>query len=131
MEIKFGLKDFNKNAIMKSYGLKTKSGGLQLKTGLKQQITHKIGDNTDLFVSYTFFRRMAKYVPKDTGTLMSTTTIKEGSVTYEVPYAHKQYTTNKGKGIRGSYWDRKVRTNEMKQIANEVENYMKALKNKK
>ena len=49
---------------------------------------------------------------------MTTVTVKPDSVTYEMPYAHKQYTTNKGKGIRGKYWDRKMVANELAQLSN-------------
>lgn len=114
MEIKFELKDFNKNGILKSYGL--------------QKANYSINNNTHFYLSYTCFRRMQKYVPFDTGALSTTVTVKPGSVTYEQPYAHKQYTTNKGKGIRGKYWDKKMVANEKNQVAKEVENYAKKMK---
>ena len=82
----------------------------------------------ELFLANDCFRRMSKYVPKDTGALMTTVTIRPGSITYEQPYAHKQYTTNKGKGIRGKYWDKKMIANEREVLTREVENYVKTLK---
>lgn len=109
MEIKYTLKDFNKNKIIDKYGMQD-------------------GGKAELFLANTCFRRMAKYVPKDTGALMTTVTIKAGSVTYEQPYAHKQYTSNKGKGLRGKYWDKRMKNNEKNIIAKEVENYVKSLK---
>jgi hypothetical protein len=109
MKISYTLKDFNKKKIIDKYGMQENG-------------------NTQLFLANTCFRRMQKYVPFDTGALSTTVTVKPGSVTYEMPYAHKQYTTNKGKGIRGKYWDKKMVANEKGQVAKEVENYAKKLK---
>ena len=109
LSISYTLKDFDKNKIVDKYGMQEK------------------GD-TQLFLANTCFRRMQKYVPFETGALSTTATIKPGSVTYEQPYAHKQYTTNKGKGIRGKYWDRKMIANEKELVAQEVEAYAKKMK---
>lgn len=109
MKISYTLKDFDKKKIIDKYGMQENG-------------------NTQLFLANTCFRRMQKYVPFETGALSTTVTVKPGSVTYEQPYAHKQYTTNKGKGIRGKYWDRKMVANEKGQVAKEVENYAKKLK---
>lgn len=109
MEISYSLKDFNGKKIIDKFGMQE-------------------GGKTELFLANDCFRRMQKYVPFDTGALSTTATIKAGSVTYEVPYAHKQYTTNKGKGIRGKYWDKKMIANERDVLTREVENYAKRLK---
>lgn len=109
MEISYSLKDFNGKKIIDKFGMQE-------------------GGKTELFLANSCFRRMQKYVPFDTGALSTTATIKAGSVTYEVPYAHKQYTTNKGKGIRGKYWDKKMIANERDVLTREVENYAKRLK---
>lgn len=110
--IKYTLEDFNKNKIIDKFGMQD-------------------GGNADLFLANTCFRRMQKYVPFDTGALSTTATVRAGSVTYEMPYAHKQYTTNKGKGIRGKYWDKKMVNNERNIVAKEVEDYIKKLKGSK
>ena len=107
--LKYELKDFNGKEIVNKFEM--------------QQ-----GGKTQLFLANTCFRRMQKYVPFETGALSTTATIKPGSVTYEQPYAHKQYTTNKGKGIRGKYWDRKMVNNEKDLVAQEVEAYAKKMK---
>lgn len=112
LSIKYTLEDFNKNKIIDKFGMQD-------------------GGNADLFLANTCFRRMQKYVPFDTGALSTTATVRAGSVTYEMPYAHKQYTTNKGKGRRGKYWDRKMVNNERNLVAKEVENYVKKLKGSK
>lgn len=109
MEISYSLKDFDGKKIIDKFGMQE-------------------GGKTELFLANDCFRRMQKYVPFDTGALSTTATIKAGSVTYEVPYAHKQYTTNKGKGIRGKYWDKKMIANERDVLTREVENYAKRLK---
>lgn len=109
MEIKYELKDFDGKKIIDKFGMQ-KNG------------------NTQLFLANTCFRRMQKYVPFDTGTLSTTATVRPGSVTYEMNYAHRQYTKNKGKGIRGKYWDKKMVANEKNQVSKEVENYAKKMK---
>ena len=109
MEITYTLKDFNSKKIIDKFGMQE-------------------GGKTELFLANDCFRRMQKYVPFDTGALSTTATVRPGSVTYEVPYAHKQYTTNKGKGIRGKYWDKKMIANERDVLTREVENYAKRLK---
>lgn len=109
MKISYTLKDFDKGKIVNKYGMQK-------------------GGNAELFLADTCFRRMAKYVPRDTGALMSTATVKPGKVTYEQPYARRQFYTNKGKGIRGKRWDLAVENNEKHLIAKEVEMEVKRLK---
>ena len=109
MQIKYRLEGLDNNKILKQYGIQ-KNG------------------NTRLFASNRAFLRMQKYVPYDTGALSLTATVKPGSVTYEVPYAHRQYVNNKGKGIRGKYWDRKMWSAEGNILTREVETYMKRMK---
>lgn len=112
LSISYTLEDFNKNKIVDKYGMQEN------------------GD-TQLFLANTCFRRMHKYVPWDTGTLASHVTVRPGSVTYEEQYAHKQYTTNKGKGIRGKYWDKRMVSAEKELIVKEVEAYAKKMKGSK
>lgn len=110
MEIKYELKDFDKGKIINQYGLGVKA-------------------NSKLYLSNRAFVRMQKYVPFDTGALSFTATVRPGSVTYEQPYAHKQYVSNNGKKApRGKYWDRKMWSAEGDKLTEEVEKYMKALK---
>lgn len=109
MQIRYELKEFDKNKIIKQYGL-------------------GVNGNARLYMANRCFLRMQKYVPYDTGALSLTATIKPTSVTYEQPYAHRQYINNKGKGIRGKYWDRKMWSAEGNLLTQEVENYMKLQK---
>lgn len=112
LSLKYELKDFNEDKIVNKFNMQNKG-------------------NAQLFLANECFRRMDKYVPKDTGLLKSTVTVKPGSVTYEQPYAHRQYTTNKGKGLRGKYWDQKMLSAEKKMLIKDVENYVKEHKNGK
>ena len=109
LTLKYNLEDFDKNKIVSKFEMQEDG-------------------KTQLFHADTCFRRMQKYVPFDTGALSTTVTVKPGSVTYERPYAHKQYNTNKGKGIRGKNWDKKMVNNEKALIVKEVEAYAKKMK---
>lgn len=108
--LKYELKDFNSGKIVNKFNMQK-------------------GSSAQLFLSNECFRRMTKYVPRDTGLLSTTVTVKAGSVTYEQPYAHRQYTTNKGKGIRGKYWDKKMLSAEKPMLVKDVQNYVKEHKN--
>ena len=112
LSIKYELKDFDGKKIIDKYGMQEN------------------GD-TQLFLANTCFRRMQKYVPFDTGTLSTHATVRPGSVTYEEQYAHKQYTTNKGKGIRGKYWDKRMVSAEKELIVKEVKAYAEKMKGSK
>lgn len=112
LSISYTLKDFDGKKIIDKYGMQEN------------------GD-TQLFLANTCFRRMQKYVPFDSGTLSTHATVRPRSVTYEEQYAHKQYTTNKGKGIRGKYWDKKMVSAEKQLIIKEVEAYAKKMKGNK
>ena len=112
LSISYTLEDFDGKKIIDKYGMQEN------------------GD-TQLFLANTCFRRMHKYVPWETGTLASHATVRPGSVTYEEQYAHKQYTTNKGKDIRGKYWDKRMVSAEKELIVKEVEAYAKKMKGNK
>ena len=108
--LKYDLKDFVPNKIVNKFNMQK-------------------GGSAQLFLSNECFRRMDKYVPKDTGLLKGTVTVRPGSVTYEQEYAHRQFTTNKGKGIRGKYWNEKMLNAEREQLTKDVEKYVKEHKN--
>lgn len=110
LTLKYTLEDFDKDKIVNKFNMQK-------------------GGSAQLFLSNECFRRMDKYVPKDTGLLKGTVTVKPGSVTYEQQYAHRQYTTNKGKGLRGKYWDQKMLSAEEELLKNDVEKYIKEHKN--
>ena len=104
--LKYTLKDFNEGKIINKFNMQD-------------------GGSAQLFLSNECFRRMEKYVPWDTGNLATTVTVRPGSVTYEQEYAHRQYTKNKGKGLRGKYWDQKMLSAEKQLLVNDVTKYVK------
>lgn len=112
LELKYTLEDFDKGKIIDKFEMQE-------------------GGNAELFLSNSCFKRMQKYVPFKTGMLSTTVTVKPGSVTYEVPYAHKQYTTNKGNGIRGKEWDKRMLNAEKDVLVAEVQDYLKKVKGNK
>lgn len=77
-----------------------------------------------LFLANESARRMSKYVPLKTGMLRDTITIRADSITYEVRYAQKQYYNNKGSGIRGKFWDRRMMSAEQNQLIADVQKYV-------
>lgn len=112
VSITYRLEDFNQKKIIDKFGLTE-------------------GGDADLFLANNCFRRMTKYVPWRTGALATTVTVKPGSVTYEQSYAHKQYYGNRGSGIRGKYWDKKMISAEKNQLTREVENHVREKKGNK
>lgn len=104
--LKYTLKDFNEGKIINKFNMQK-------------------GGSAQLFLSNECFRRMEKYVPWETGNLATTVTVRPGSVTYEQEYAHRQYTKNKGKGLRGKYWDQKMLSAEKQLLVSDVEKYVK------
>lgn len=83
--------------------------------------------------------RMKKYVPKDSGALIDTGTIKDDHIEYETPYAQKMYhgVTRKGKHIkyqgepqRGAYWDIKMMAFEGDELTADVQDFCDNLQKK-
>ena len=107
--LKYTLKDFNEGKIVNKFNMQK-------------------GGSAQLFLSNECFRRMEKYVPWETGNLATTVTVRPGSVTYEQEYAHRQYTKNKGKGLRGKYWDKKMISAEKQLLVRDVQKYVEANK---
>ena len=93
LTLKYELKDFNSGKIVNKFNMQK-------------------GGSAQLFLSNECFRRMDKYVPKDTGILRTNVRQRDDSITYETPYAHAQYVGfTKGKVNKyttpgtGPYWD--------------------------
>ncbi|MDR2486713.1 MAG: minor capsid protein [Clostridiales Family XIII bacterium] len=69
------------------------------------------GGKGELLFASEVARLSDPYVPMRTGDLKNNTTIRPGSITYHVPYATKQYETNRGGNngpLRGKHWDRRM-----------------------
>ena len=116
MEIKYTLKDFEKNKIVSKFNLEDNG-------------------KAELFTADTCFRRMVKYTPWDTGTMATTVNVQPGKVIYEEEYAIYQYNgytkgpvrhySNNTSGIRGKHWDRKMWNAEGHLVSKEVSNHVK------
>lgn len=53
-------------------------------------------------------RHADPYVPLRSGTLKNTAVEKTACIEYVQPYARRQYYENKGNGLRGKQWDRRM-----------------------
>lgn len=92
---------------------------------IERRLGINVNGRAQLFLANEFYRRVSKYVPMRTGTLRDTVDIRADSITYLVPYARKQYYTNKGSGIRGKFWDKRMLSVENSQLQQDVQNYIR------
>lgn len=83
------------------------------------------------FLTNTCYKHMDKYVPMDTGNLRTNVDIGNDYITYESPYAHAQYVGHtKGPVVNyttpgtGPYWAERMKSAELQEIKNEVQNYI-------
>lgn len=66
-------------------------------------------------------RRMSDpYVPRRSGVLKNTAREAEKTVTYNTPYARRQYYEHKGNGLRGKMWDKRMWADRGKEIVRSV-----------
>lgn len=69
---------------------------------------NKLFQTMQVFVDSECIRLVEPYTPKDSGALISSiknqTTIGNGLLIQQTPYAKKQYFENEGSGIRGAKW---------------------------
>ncbi len=80
-------------------------------------------------------RRCDPLVPFDTGTLkksgINSTVIGSGVVSYDTPYAKRQYYENQGKGnhnksgLRGKLWFERMKANDLDDIKKKVSESLK------
>ena len=83
------------------------------------------------FFTNTCYKHMDKYVPKEKGDLRTNVDIQSDSITYMSPYAHAQYVGFTTGPVReyttpgtGPYWDKRMKSAEMKQVVKEVQDYI-------
>lgn len=83
------------------------------------------------FLTETCYKHMDKYVPKRDDNLRTIVDIEPSYIIYESPYAHAQYvgfTTGPVKNYTtpgtGPYWDKKMKSAEMKQVVKEVQEFV-------
>ena len=60
--------------------------------------------NGQRFFTHEVRKLSDPYVPFLTGVLKNTATETVGSITYNTPYARRQYYENRGTGLRGAHW---------------------------
>ena len=80
-------------------------GELVIHTG---KCSEKALEKAQKYLDQEVIRTCAPYVPLDTGTLersgKMSSDIGSGTVTWNTPYAKKQYYEGKSKGLRGARW---------------------------
>ena len=80
-------------------------GELVIDTG---KCSEKALEKAQKYLDQEVIRTCAPYVPLDTGTLersgKMSSDIGSGTVTWNTPYAKKQYYEGKSKGLRGARW---------------------------
>lgn len=64
------------------------------------------------------------YVPLKKGPLKNSAVEHEESIEYITPYARRQYHENKGKGLRGKEWDKRMWADRGQEITQSVADYI-------
>lgn len=72
--------------------------------------------NGQRFFTHEVRKLSDPYVPFLTGVLKNTATETAGSITYNTPYARRQYYENRGTGLRGSHWTERMWADRGKEI---------------
>lgn len=68
------------------------------------------------FFTHEVRRLSDPYVPFLTGLLKNTATEEVNRITYNTPYARRQYYENPGTGLRGPYWTERMWADRGKEI---------------
>lgn len=68
------------------------------------------------FFTHEVRRLSDPYVPFLTGVLKNTATEEANRITYNTPYARRQYYENPGTGLRGPYWTERMWADRGKEI---------------
>lgn len=72
------------------------------------------------FFTHEVRRLSDPYVPRRSGVLKNTAIETETSITYNTPYARRQYYEHKGNGLRGSRWTERMWADRGKEIVRSV-----------
>lgn len=95
---------------------------LSIKTGDVIKAEHGLdeGGRVQKYIDKAVIDFCEPYVPMKTGKLKespnSCSEIGSGEVVYGVPYAQKQYYTNKGNGLRGARWFERMKADRLSEI---------------
>lgn len=112
--------------------------GLKPISTIKANLGINPGGRVQRFFTDTCAKHMDKYIPKDTGMLRTVIDKTINTITYEMPYAHAQYVGEiKGSPVvnyttpgTGPYWDERMKSAEMQDVVNEVQEYIRKNGNK-
>lgn len=104
---------------------------IKIEMDAAQKIVSRLGMQKGGQVQRFFTNEVARlcdpYIPMDTGTLKNTKKVTAEYVHYLSPYARRQYYTNKGKGLRGKYWDKRMWADRGNEIISSVQKYARGL----
>lgn len=82
------------------------------------------GGQAQRFMVSEVRRQTDPYVPFLNGPLKNTAVEHEDSIEYVTPYARRQYYEHKGKGLRGSQWEKRMWANRGQEITQSVADYI-------
>ena len=76
------------------------------------------------FLASEVARYCDPYVPMDTGTMKNTREIHPDKVVYPQVYSKRQYHENKGSGLRGKLWDKRMWADRGREIVASVARFL-------
>lgn len=82
------------------------------------------GGSVQLFFTNEVAGLCDPYVPFRNGGLKDNKDVTAEYIHYTSSYAAKQYYTNRGNGLRGKYWDRRMWADRGHEIVQSVQKYM-------
>ena len=82
------------------------------------------GGQAQRFMVSEVRRQTDPYVPFLNGPLKNTAVEHEDSIEYVTPYARRQYYEHKGKGLRGSQWEKRMWADRGQEVTQSVANYI-------
>lgn len=85
-------------------------------------LKRKLNRNGDAqrFFTHEVRRLSDPYVPMQTGALKNTAVEQTDKITYPQPYARRQYWENRGNGLRGKCWDKRMWNARGKEVVQSV-----------
>ncbi len=93
----------------------------------KARVLRKFGlyGSAQRFFTHEVRRLCDPYVPMQTGVLKNTVIENESSIVYPQVYARKQYYENRGRGLRGKQWDKRMMAQRGPELIKSVGQFMK------
>ena len=98
---------------------------------IKARLGLEVNGKVQSFFTSACQKHMDKYVPKREGNLRTNIDTQPDRITYKSPYAHAQYVGfTKGPVRRyttagtGPYWDKRMKSVEMRDVVKEVQEYI-------